>query len=225
VSLKKFVVRANVIKNLDQLLTDKFASAIVTEGDINEFDQSTRRTATEANLVKQGSETRSSERRDIVADVLERTCQKMSQIIFTHWDKSQVVPVIGEDGVKYWVEYTADDIRGEYQFNINAEEAQPVDSNKIKEDAMGLLKLLMEDPDFVPEERKKIKMHLYSQFTHLGIDAEKALMPREGQGGSPEQPIPMREWAGGMEQAKRKPGNAPPPANVANMMQQLKGGK
>ena len=195
-----------------------------SRNEAGEFDSSSRRTATEANLVKAGSETRSSERRDIVADVLERTCQKLLQIVLTHWDKSQVVPIIGEDGVKYWVEYSADDIRGEYQFLINAEEAQPVDSNSIKEDAMGLLKLLQEDPDFAPEERKKLKMALFSQFTHLGIDPEKALMPREGMGGSPEQPVPMQQWAGGMEKAKRNP-KAGGQQQMQQMMQALQGGK
>ena len=88
---------------------------------------------------------------------------------------------------------------------------------------MGLLKHLQEDPDFAPEERKKLKMALFSQFTHLGIDPEKALMPREGQGGSPEQPVPMQQWAGGMEKAKRNP-KAGGQQQMQQMMQALQGG-
>jgi len=176
-----------------------------SRNEAGEFDQSSRRTATEAKFVKQGSETRSSERRDQVADVFERNIAKMNQIIFTHWtaDKPQVVRIIGEDGVQYWVEYTGEEIKGEYDLVINAEEAQPVDSQKMTEDALALLQNIAQDEDFSPEERKNVKRALYAQFAHLGFDLEKALAPKEGMGMNPEQPVPMREWANGMEKGKK----------------------
>ena len=176
-----------------------------SRNEAGEFDQSSRRTATEANLVKQGSETRSSERRDQVADVFERNIAKMNQIIFTHWgaDNPQVARVIGEDGVQYWVEYTGEDIKGEYDLEINAEEAQPIDSARMTEDALALLQNLAQDEDFSSEEKKNVKRALYAQFTHLGFDLEKALAPKEGMGMNPEQPIPMNEWANKMDKGKQ----------------------
>ncbi len=173
-----------------------------SRNEAGEFDQSTRRTATEATLVKQGSETRSSERRDIVADVVEKAISKINQIIFERWDSDRVIDIVGEDGIKYWVQYSAEDIVGEYDIQINAEEAQVIDTDKITQDAIALLQQFGQDQDFSPEERKNIKRTLAGQFNHLGFDLEKALAPSEGMGRNPEQPIPMQQWAQGMEKGK-----------------------
>lgn len=192
-----FTVKNEIRKDMRELVG-------YSRNEAGEFDQSSRRTATEATLVKQGSETRSSERRDVVADVVEKSIRKINQIIFERWDSERVIDILGEDGVKYWVSYTKDDIIGEYDIQINAEEAQVIDTDKITQDAIALLQQFGDDQDFSPEERKNIKRTLAAQFNHLGFDLEKALAPSEGLGRNPEQPIPMREWAQGMEKGKGK---------------------
>ena len=77
-----------------------------------------------------------------------------------------------------------------------------IDTDKITQDAIALLQQFGQDEDFSPEERKTIKRTLAAQFNHLGFDLEKALAPAEGLGRNPEQPIPMQQWAQGMEKGK-----------------------
>jgi len=199
-----FVIPQDLVNLKNEYRKDMRELIGYSRNEAGEFDQSTRRTATEATLVKQGSETRSSERRDVVADVVEKAIRKINQEIFTFWDKEHVIDIIGEDGVKYWVSYTAEDIVGEYDIQVNAEEAQVIDTDKVTQDAIALLQQFGQDEDFSPEERKNIKRTLAAQFNHLGFDLEKALAPAEGMGRNPEQPIPMQEWAQGMEKGKGK---------------------
>ena len=76
-----------------------------------------RKTASEAMLINQYTELRNDERRDIVADFLQRAIQDINRIVFKFWDTPTVVKLVGEEGAE-WAEWTGDKLEGEYAIKI-----------------------------------------------------------------------------------------------------------
>ena len=139
-----------------------------------------RRTAHEVETVRAASMIRVDERRDLMADHLEKVIRGMNQLIADNWSAERVVDVVGPDGAKYWIRFTGKEIRGEFNFRINPEEAVPEDKRTRKAEAEKFLEIAMK----VPGLNIQYLMQQYaSQFDWL--DASM-LMPGEGAGRSPE---------------------------------------
>lgn len=84
------------------------------------------KTATETMTVAQSFEDRIDERRDIVGDTIQRIVRKWNQFVFNFWTEKRVVQVTSPQGTPFWVEYTGDQIEGEYFLNIDVESGMPI---------------------------------------------------------------------------------------------------
>jgi len=129
-----------------QIMQDVREMLGFSRNQLGEFDASTRRTATEARIVQIASQLRTDERRDAVADLLQSVIKKINQIIFSYWSKPQIMQVVGPMGVQ-WVEFTGEDIRGEYNIEVSPEEALPVDSRTRRADAVQFYQMFAGNPN------------------------------------------------------------------------------
>lgn len=86
----------------------------------------TPRTATEVATVREASEIRADERRDIIADTLVSIVRKWNQFVFKFWDAERVTKIVGPDGVQHWIRYTGADLVGEYALTVNPDTGMPV---------------------------------------------------------------------------------------------------
>ena len=84
------------------------------------------KTATETMTVAQAFEDRIDERRDIVGDTIQRIVRKWNQFIFNFWTEKKVVQITSPQGEPFWVEYTGDQIEGEYFLNLDVESGMPI---------------------------------------------------------------------------------------------------
>ena len=105
-----------------------------------------RRTKFEMQGVFAGKEIRMDERRDIVGDSLIKLMRKINQIIFTKWDKEKVAQVVGYDGARYWVEYNAKAIRGEYTLRVDIESMTPQTKAVKKREIVEIIQALAKNP-------------------------------------------------------------------------------
>ena len=145
-------------------------------------EASGRRTAHEAEIVRAASMIRIDERRDIVADMLESVLRGMNQIIFDNWTTERVVDVVGDDGAKYWVRFTGREIRGEFNFKVNPEEAIPEDRRTRRAEALQFMQTIAQAQ--IPDLNMRYLIEQYAaQFDWLD---PKMLFPGEGAGRSPE---------------------------------------
>ena len=149
-----------------------------------------RRTATEAKIVQMGAEIRVDERRDIAADLLKRIVKRYLQFVFTFWrDKKKIIDVIGADGMRHWIEYTGEQIKGEYMYRVDPENSMPITSMSRREEAKELYGLTKGDPTVNPVAMTK---QLLQQYDWL--EPELLLMPQQsGWGNNPEQPMGMQD--------------------------------
>jgi len=113
---------------------------------LGEEARSSRRTATEAGIVQQAHEIRIDERRDIVAEALQRTIRKLNQIIFSRWDTEKVIEVVGFDAARYWVRYRPNAIAGEYNIKVDVESLSPKTKEFKKREIFQVIQALAKHP-------------------------------------------------------------------------------
>ena len=146
------------------------------------FEESSgRRTATEASIVKQASMIRIDERRDAMADLLERIIRKENQMVFQNWSAERLIDIIGPDGAKYWIRFTGPEVKGEFAYSINPEEAVPEDRRTRRAEIMEFIQLAAQTPG----TDMKYLMEAYAGELGDWLDP-KMLFPGEGAGRSPE---------------------------------------
>ncbi len=107
---------------------------------------SARTTATEAQLVQIAHDLRMDERKDILADALVKVMRKINQIIFKFWSAERVVQVVGYDGARYWIKYTNEAIRGEYNLSVDVESMTPQTRALKRRDLVQLIQALGKHP-------------------------------------------------------------------------------
>jgi len=147
-----------------------------------------RRTATEAGIVKQAAMIRIDERRDSMTDLLEKIIRTENQLVAENWTEERVVDVIGMDGAKYWVRFTGREIRGEFHYKINPEEAVPEDARTRGEEELRMMQLFKDVPGI------DMKYLVESFASRKEWIDPKQLFPREGPGKSPEKAMLFQDF-------------------------------
>jgi len=152
-----------------------------------------RRTATEAKIVQMGADLRVDEKRDVAADLLKDIARKYLQFVWTFWKgQKKVVDIVGPDGMVHWVEFKGEEIKGEYAFRVDPENALPINTMTRREEAKELYMMTRGDPTLNPAEMSK---QLLQQYEWLEPDQlvmpQQQQVPQPGYGNNPDQPLPI----------------------------------
>ena len=154
------------------------------------FEESSgRRTATEANIVKAASMIRIDERRDIMADYLERIIRKENQFIFDNWSEERLIDIVGENGARYWIRFTGKEIKGEFAYKINPEESIPEDRRTRRSEILEYIQVAAQ----VPGVDMKYLLESYAAQFGDWLDP-RLLFPGEGEGRSPEKSMMFTDF-------------------------------
>ncbi|MAH44391.1 hypothetical protein CMI37_01085 [Candidatus Pacearchaeota archaeon] len=155
---------------------------------MGEADSSSRRTATESQIVQMAKEIRMDEKRDGMADLLQVLMRKVMQVVFKFWTKERVAQVVGFDGALYWVKYNADSLKGEYDLKVDVESMTPQTKRLRREDLMQIIQGLSNNP------RANIDYLMQALLREFDwLDLNRVLpQAQETQGG----PMSQQEFAG-----------------------------
>jgi len=93
---------------------------------LNQFKGGTPPTATESGIVEQSFDVRTDERKDIVGDVLVNIIRKWNQYIFSFWTEDKVIQIVSPEGTPFWIQYTGDQLKGEYFLSVDPESGMPL---------------------------------------------------------------------------------------------------
>ena len=149
-------------------------------------------TATEANIVRQASEIRVDERRDVVADVLVDSMEGEHQIVFNHWQQEQVIEVVGPGGVAIWLKFTGSDLKGgQYLTKIDPDSSVPETKQLREQKAVQLYGVLKTNPIIDPQ---KLTAYLLHELHGVQFDDMMRVLPAPEQ--APNSPISTREFGG-----------------------------
>ena len=158
-----------------------------------------RKTATESQIVQQAHDIRMDEKKDVMADTLTTVMRKVNQIVFSFWDQERVTEVVGFDGARYWVAYTPQAIKGEYDLKVDVESMTPTTKALRRKDLVQIIQALSQNPNANLDYLMRM---LAREFDWL--DAMQVLpQAPEMQNG---QPMGMREFQGVQEKLLTDPG-------------------
>ena len=132
-----------------------------------------RGTATEAQIVQQGAQIRVDERRDILADTLSLIIRRCNQMIFKWWKAPKVIRIAGPEG-QQWINYTGVDLKGEYDYLIEPDDALPMTRERRRQEALAVYQLMAQDPFANPLELRRWVLDKFE-----GANPQRLLKPPE----------------------------------------------
>jgi len=146
-------------------------------------------TATEASIVQMASEVRVDERRDIVSDLCIDIVEAMHEVIFKHWHGEQVVDIAGPGGVRLWVAFTSEMLKGgAYEVRIDSASAMPETKVRREQRAIQVYSMLKENPLIDPV---KLTRYLLRELHGVQYDDLMRGLP---QGAGLERPMNIAEY-------------------------------
>ena len=179
-----------------------------SENELGAFSPYHGKTATETERVGQSHDNRVGERKAVVADCLVNVIRKWNQMLFKFWTSERVIQVAGPQGAQHWIEYTGDQLAGEYNLKVDPESGFPVSKAMRTQIADGLVKTY--GGDILLNQMELRKRHL-EQFEWIfpgimqllvqGVDPGTAAMEA-----SMRQPAP--EGSSGMSATGNRGGGA-----------------
>jgi len=150
-----------------------------------------RRSATEANIVRAASMIRIDERRDAMADLFSSVMRATNQCIFKNWNDQRIVDFIGPDGARYWVRFTGREIKGEFAYKVNPEEAMPANQGTRRQDFIEIMNVASKIPNI---DIGYVVQQYANNFDWLDNRMLlKNLSPGQGAGRSPEKAVGMQD--------------------------------
>ena len=117
----------------------------LSRNQVGEFEQSGRRTATEANIVQEGSGQRTGRKMGKIAQVYTEMIGWVNEVIFSFWKSPRWIEVLGKEGSQT-IEFVGTELKGEYaiQMYFSQDPGQTLQSRVSQ--AMGLFQGLVNDP-------------------------------------------------------------------------------
>lgn len=157
-------------KRIDENLRQSLGFSANQMGDFSPYHG---KTAAESMIVNQSFELRNNERKDIVGDVLVNIVRKWNQLIFRYWTKEKAIEIVGPRGQKFWVEYTGDQLTGEYFLHMDPESGMPMTSGMKMDILQSLLKNFNGD---MLVDQMKLRQILLRQYDWVDPEASSLLM-------------------------------------------------
>lgn len=198
-------------KRIDENIRRTVGSSANQQGDFSGYHG---KTAAESMIVNQANELRVNERKDILGDCLANIVRKWNQMIFSFWDTEKVIAICGPKGQQYWVEYTGDQLTGEYFISIDPESGMPMTRMQRGQYMEQLLKTFNGDPMI---DQIKLRMMVLREFEIVNPEASSLLL--QGPQGMAQdiaaqrQPSPM--YGGGGAKGGARPASGPGPGGGA----------
>jgi hypothetical protein len=168
-----------------------------------------RKTAKEAEIIDQYANLRSDERRDIVADFIERSISDVNELVFKFWDVPDVIEVIGPDG-SAWEEWTGESLAGKYSVDIVPNSTIPQTRDLYRQKVERLYQSVQGNPVVNLREMTALLFDAYDEF-----DTSRLLLHAPGEAPS------MADFRPGkphrQEQKQGQPTGTPNVPGMGNM--------
>lgn len=194
-------------KRIDENIRQILGASANQMGDFSPYHG---KTAAESMVVSQANELRTNERKDILGDALANIVRKWNQLIFKFWTDTKVAEICGPKGQQYWVEYTGEQLTGEYFLSLDPESGMPMSRAQRAQMTEGLFKTFGGDQMI---DQIKLRMMVLREFEQINPEASSLLL--QGPQGMAQdmaaQRQPMPAFGGSGGQGGARPSSGPGP--------------
>lgn len=147
----------------------------------------TRRTATEAAIISDSVNARAADKLAQIETGIAQVARRLIAILQEYVTVDQVARVVGPDGAIWWVPYDAEDVMGEYDFEVEGGSTQPMNETVRRQTATALMQTMAPFIEMGVVNPTQMAMHVLKfgfgiknpqQFM---IDPMQQMMQQEGQ--------------------------------------------
>lgn len=191
----------------------------------------TRRTATEAAIISDSVNARAADKLAQIEGGIAQVARHVVALLQEFTTQVQVANVVGPDGAIFWVPYDAEDVKGEYDFSVEAGSTQPMNETVRRQTATAMMQTMAPFIDMGVVNPTELAQHVLKfgfgiknpqQFL---VDPMQAMMQQQmmGMGGEvPGQPG-MQEppMGGGYTNEETGEQGGIPPELMAQLGQQM----
>lgn len=154
VPVNEGVTLEEAVKPLPQTPLDPsiYAASEQIEGDINTIsavneymrggNQEIRRTATEASIIQDAANSRAADKLAIIEGAISNVARRLVQLAQQYVTEPQVARITGSNGHPHWFEFGSDEIKGEFDFEVEGGSTQPQNEMMRRQQAMQMLTTL-----------------------------------------------------------------------------------
>lgn len=181
--------------------TDQIENDMNTVSGVNEYARGDapdiRRTATEASIIQDASNARAADKLGVVENTATQVAKRLLQIAQQYLDGEHVGRVTGQQGQAVWFQFTADDIKGEFDFDVEAGSTQPMNETFRRQTAVAMMQSLAPFVGTIVDPAALI--HYVLQFGFGIKSPDRFLMQQQ----------PMAPQGPGMQDPNAPPGMQP----------------
>ena len=178
---------------------------------VGEFEQTGRRTATEAGIVDRSSQNRMSRRQMRVRDLYVGSFKKINPLIFAYWKTSRVQLVMDQNGVPIFKSFTGSDLQGDFNYDIEFTQDPPASPQQRKQEALQMYLGLLQDPTIDPRALRRYLANAFNDVEFSTIFQPGVL---NGNANIPVPVSPVRGQTSGGPSNVQGGGGAPGVSNV-----------
>lgn len=177
---------------------------IATVSGVSEYQRGqipeTRRTATEAAIISDSVSARSADKLATVEKCLAAVAERVVQVTQQFVTGEQVYRVMGPDGAYVWIDWTREQIQGEYDFAVEAGSTQPQNETVRRQTAVAISQTMAPYIQMGVVDPAQMARYLL-QYGFGVTNPDKFLTPMANQMGMQQQPgMEQGPGAGGMQE-------------------------
>lgn len=132
------------------------------------FDTSSRRTASEAQIVDRASGQRLGRKLNAVSSAFREVMKKVNTLIQKFWKTRRVTQAFGADGQPHWYEFTGKDLEGDFDYSVIFSSGQTETQESRAMKAMQMYAFLSQDPTI---DRNALRTFMNTQLNDPAITA------------------------------------------------------
>ena len=183
----------------------------------------TRRTATEASIIQDNVSARSAEKLAQIEKAIARIARRVIQLQQEFMQSTQVARIVGPDQAIYWIPYDHEDIKGEFDFEVEAGSTQPQNDTVRRQTATALMEAMQPFIDMGVVDPARMAEHVLREGFGVKDPSKFIMMPEidpmtgmpmepgmEGQMGGVGGPQGPPDGAGGFTNDQGEVGNQLP---------------
>lgn len=148
----------------------------------------TRRTATEAAIISDNVNARSADKLAQIETCIAKVARRVVQLQQQFMSQTQVARVVGPDQAIYWVPYSHEDIKGEFDFEVEAGSTQPQNETVRRQNATAMMQAMQPfiqmgvvDPAALAQHVLKYGFNVPNPGKFM-IDPMQQMMQQQGMG-------------------------------------------
>lgn len=160
---------------------------------VSEYDTAyvprTETTLGEAQMVQGGSNNRKADSRKSVEEFAQRVFTKLFQVVQEYMTEETLVKITNAEGQIEWINMSGEDIQGQYKFKIQPYSASPMDADKLRKDAIDLMKVMSNDPTLPIAAKNQLRKWVLDSFDKKDTTAFETTTTPPGQEGLDNEPV------------------------------------